>query len=414
MKCGYVIKIKDLRKHENADRLQIAKIFGNDVVVGLDVKIGDEGVYFPTDLKLSKNFANHLGLTKSKGGYLEDNKLHIKAVRLRGEMSDGLYISREQFNKYVNIDDFKVGSMISTVGGELICEKYIPFKNINKPMPTSKKVIKESPFPFFQKHIDTEQMAYNMHKLKEDMLLTISLKLHGTSQRTSYSIKNNQQTWIQKILKLKPKKTWEYVTGTRNVTLLDIDKHDGGFYKDNTFRKEHHDFFVGKLRKGETVYYEVVGYDGEKPIMPKADNKLINDKEFVKKYGATTTFSYGCKPFQSDIYVYRMTMTNEDGDIVEYPTSLLQLRCDEMDVKIVPVLDQFYYTTEEDFLKRLEYHTNGSDLIDATHIREGVVIRVENSPTIKLFKNKSFDFKVLEGIIKDSGVTDIEEMDSVL
>ena len=46
--CGYVVKITELRKHTNADRLQIATIFGNSVIVSLDTHIGDMGVYFPS------------------------------------------------------------------------------------------------------------------------------------------------------------------------------------------------------------------------------------------------------------------------------------------------------------------------------------------------------------------------------
>lgn len=46
---GYVVKVQNLRKHENADRLQIATFFGNDVIVGLNTKVEDIGVYFPCD-----------------------------------------------------------------------------------------------------------------------------------------------------------------------------------------------------------------------------------------------------------------------------------------------------------------------------------------------------------------------------
>ena len=38
--CGYIVKIQNLRPHTNADRLQIATVFGNDVVVGLDTQVG--------------------------------------------------------------------------------------------------------------------------------------------------------------------------------------------------------------------------------------------------------------------------------------------------------------------------------------------------------------------------------------
>jgi hypothetical protein len=44
------------------------------------------------------------------------------------------------------------------------------------------------------------------------------------------------------------------------------------------------------------------------------------------------------------------------------------------------------------------------------HVREGICIRVDTgSMTPTLLKNKSYVFKVLEGIIKDSDKVDIEE-----
>ena len=48
--CGYVVEVKELRKHSNADRLLIATFFREDVVVGIDTKVGDKGVFFPCDL----------------------------------------------------------------------------------------------------------------------------------------------------------------------------------------------------------------------------------------------------------------------------------------------------------------------------------------------------------------------------
>ena len=35
MYCAYITTIKELRKHNNADRLQCATIFGNNVIVDL-------------------------------------------------------------------------------------------------------------------------------------------------------------------------------------------------------------------------------------------------------------------------------------------------------------------------------------------------------------------------------------------
>ena len=51
---GYITRLKNVRKHSNADRLQIATCFGNNVVVGLDAYEGELVCYFPTDGQLSE------------------------------------------------------------------------------------------------------------------------------------------------------------------------------------------------------------------------------------------------------------------------------------------------------------------------------------------------------------------------
>ena len=51
--CGYVTRLKNVRKHSNADRLQLADCFGNTVIVSLAYFEGQLGVYFPVDGQLS-------------------------------------------------------------------------------------------------------------------------------------------------------------------------------------------------------------------------------------------------------------------------------------------------------------------------------------------------------------------------
>ena len=54
----------------------------------------------------------------------------------------------------------------------------------------------------------------------------------------------------------------------------------------------------------------------------------------------------------------------------------------------------------------------GPSTLDHTHIREGVVVRVENPDgTTHFLKAKSYEFKVLEGIIKNNdSYVDMEEV----
>lgn len=213
--------------------------------------------------------------------------------------------------------------------------------------------------PLFQEHADTEQLAYNLSAFHAGDLVEVTLKMHGTSQRTGYlpvlqgyKYRNRMEkrlyesrktpNVIRSKIKRAPIYDWGYVTGTRRVVLDTFD--EGGFYGNNAFREKHANVFEGKLHKGETVYYEVVGFtDDGTPIMNPGNNSKLNDKEFTKQYGKTTTFSYGCAPDgkehpKSDLFVYRMTMTNEDGDVVEYPPDFMRYRCEQMGVKCVQQL----------------------------------------------------------------------------
>lgn len=457
MHCGYVVKVENLRPHGNADRLQIATFFGNDTCVGLNTVLGEIGIYFPTDLQLSVEYCDANNLVRKKdengnniGGYMDPNKRNVTAVRLRGERSDGLYmpLSSLEFTG-VNIEELGVGDTIDIVNGVEICRKYIPrgSKRVGRPNDGNRTRKKKVPVaPLFSEHADTEQLAYNLGVFRPADQIEVTLKMHGTSQRTGYlpTLKGYKRTLIDRILRREgtPIYDWGYVTGTRRTVL---ENYEGGYYGDNTFRETHSKVFEGKLHKGETVYYEVVGFtDNGTPIMGSSSNAKLNDKEFVRQYGDTTVFSYGCEPTgkkimygvdengdkfgieqdapQSDMYVYRITMTNEDGDVVEYTPDFMRYRCEQMGVKCVPVFWKGYIpenpgsatdptiSAGEWIFNKAEMYSDGPDPVGKTHVREGVVVRIINRPKFAAYKHKNFSFKVLEGIVKaNAEAPDIEE-----
>lgn len=463
--CGYVVKVEHLRPHTNADRLQIATVFSNDVVVGLDVHFGQMMIYFPTDGQLSEEYCAFNDLVRRKdengnpaGGYLDPDKRNIKAIRLRGEKSDGMLMPLTSVANWTSISDLKVGDQITTLGGVEICRKYIPRRTSGSTHVGASvgKKAKANFAPTFYEHVDTAQLAYNLGQFKSGDIVELTLKMHGTSGRTGYLPINKQmkRTILDKILRRPGKqyKEYDYVTGTRRVVL--DDKHDGGFYADNNFRIAMAAKFDGKLRKGEVVYYEIVGFVNENtPIMSSVKNSKIKDKEFTKQYGEETVFSYGCDPTggweedhycsapdvldfdcfvapKCEVYVYRMTMVNEDGDVVEMSPDQMRIRCEQMGVKTVPVFERFIIPENpgevltdkagdtdygvcspgEYVLRKVEQYFDGPDPIGKTHIREGVVARIVNRPDIAVYKHKNFNFKVLEGIIKeDATAPDMEE-----
>ena len=450
---GFICQIKNLRNHPNGDNLYLGECFGNTVAVSRNgYKPGMTGVYFPTDGQLSVEFATNNNLLRLRdenghsipgGGYMDPDKRNVTAIKLRGEKSDGLFLPLSCLD-YCFEDGaavhLKIGDTIDVVNGHDICTKYIPRSNkrVGRPTDGNRTRKRKVPIaPLFVEHADTEQLAYNLGAFRSGDEVEITLKMHGTSQRTGFLpvFSGYRRTIWDKLFRRdgEPIYTYDLVTGTRRTV---INGEDGGYYGSNAFRMPHSELFRGKLWKGETVYYEVVGFtDTGTPIMAECGNKKLNDKEFVKQYGQTTTFSYGCERTgkktlygndeygafaieeyapQSDIYVYRMTMTNEDGNIVEYTPDFMRYRCEQMGVKTVPVfwkglIPENPASADDPTIEPGEWIKNvaerfydGPDPIGKTHIREGVVVRIVNKPKFCAYKHKNFAFKCISGIIAES------------
>lgn len=427
MYCAYITELKDLRKHSNADRLQLATVFGNTVIVDMSYYEGQKVIFFPVDGKLGEEFAKKNNLLKIKnedgtysGGYIDAEKRNIKAMKLRGERSEGLVLPVESLSDWADISTLRCGDQITVLNGTVICEKYIPKRNNSGKRASagsSKKAETKTKYPLFEEHVDTQQLAYNLHKFKPGDTCYITLKMHGTSGRTGNTLKvsTKKKTLLQRLLRKKAPiiKEWSMVSGTRRVIL---NSFEGGYYGNDNFRKKYHDYFEGKLPKGFEIFYEIVGWvDGtDTTIMGKCSNSKVHDKEFSKKYGKETVFSYGCQPGTSDMYVYRMTMTNEDGTVVEIPWEEVKIWCERLGAKHVPEFEKFLFTTEDDLMQRVEKYYEGEDPIGKTHVREGVVVRIDNRSSFEAYKHKNFEFKLLEGIIKsEAEAPDMEEAQEV-
>lgn len=404
------------------------------MIVDLNYKENDLGIYFPSGGKLGKEFAEKNNLLRKKdengnniGGFIDPEKRNVKAIRLRGEVSDGLFLPLSSLDSFTNISKLSEGDSIAVLDGVVICEKYIPKRNPQRPgskgysANAGKKKMLAEKFPYFEEHIDTKQLMYYLGEFKPGDICTITLKMHGTSARTSKTIRKEEpkKTLMQKILHKDASivESWDVVSGSRRVT-LDFEGTDNvsdGWYEGSDFRRVWHNKIAPRLRKGETVYYELVGWSDENTlIMPQGNNSKIGDAEFIKQYGETTEFTYGCDEGECDAYVYRITKTDEDGFVIEYPDWLMRYRCEQMGLKCVPKFEDFIYTTEEDMLERVMKYVDGPDPVGKIHIREGVVVRIQNREKFKALKNKNINFKILEDIIKDTAaVPDMEEAQEI-
>lgn len=83
-------QLNEVLPHSNADKLELAVIGGYRAVVRKgEFKAGDHALYIPTDAVLIQSVAEGLGIAPYLVG---KNKNRVKAIRLRGEVSQGIVI----------------------------------------------------------------------------------------------------------------------------------------------------------------------------------------------------------------------------------------------------------------------------------------------------------------------------------
>jgi RNA ligase (TIGR02306 family) len=432
--AAIVTRLKNVRPHSNADKVQLATCQGNQVVVGLDNNEDALGVYFPTDGQLSHEFcfANNLyrkaemnKFPDERPGMFDENR-RVRTQKFRGEISDGFWVPLHQFG-FIQVTGLDVeGFEFTEWKGIPICDKYInpntlklARENQGKKLRTAKTSI------MFKEHFDTAHFGKHVDEFKPGHRIVVTEKVHGTSGRVARVQVDKKLSRRDKIAKFfganVEEKEWTYLNGTRRVVL---EETSGTQYHDPTIRQKAFALFKDNLRKGETVFFEIVGYESTgAAIMPSVDTTKLGDKEFSKLFGKTMSYSYGCEPTEHKVYVYRITNTNEDGQSVDLTWDDVKNRCEELGVNHVPELfatsveilavmskskdDRDIYNLFEELINNA---AKGASVLDVKHIREGVCVRIDNFGIVpKVYKHKSFEFKVLEGIVKDAGVVDMEE-----
>ena len=301
-----VCKIKNIRPCPGADRLMLATVQGFQIIVGLDQEEDELGVFFPSDGCLSENhciqnslYRKHPDTDKPMGGYFGPNG-RVKALKLRGSVSEGFWQPVNSFEWTGSINKLVEGYEFDILNKNRICEKYLTpatKKAMHQNNPKKGRTnVPNADRSAMHEHYSTKKLRYNVNKIPVGALLTISEKLHGTSGRTglvkSKYLKYNwfKKTWntfawkvedkakvvgqkYKKLNKLKKltvktftlvpredKEVWEYLTGSRRV-VIDPNQKYVRYYNGDPFREKIHQSIVSTgLQKGEIIYYEIVGY----------------------------------------------------------------------------------------------------------------------------------------------------------
>lgn len=418
-----VVRISNLRPHTNADRLICTSIFGNNVIVGKETKIGDLGLYFPLESQLGLEFAQANDLIRrggGQGGMFDDNR-RVRAQKFRGERSMGFWIpidSLQKLHPYI-YDGVQEGDELTTFGlpdGTCyqISAKYIPRtsqtpgsgKKKEGRKPRESRIIPDQ----FRFHFDTAQLGKNMHKIDPKDLIVVTWKLHGTSAIVSNCLVKKKLGIVLNILNkigVPVKDSYhDYIYASRRVVKNEFEEAKQHFYKEDLWSRVGKELFEGNLHTGETIYYEIVGYTQEGGMIQK-------------------DFDYHCEPGTYKVYVYRITQTAADGTVFELQWQQVKQRCAELNVPHVPEIFHGYasdlHPHEEDqnwhenflqTLKSLYVYDQDSQFCRNRVPEEGICLRKEGL-IIDTFKLKSFRFLEYETKQLDAGTVDLETNESL-
>jgi hypothetical protein len=269
-----IVKLKDIKKHSNADKFQTVIIDFQTVITGMDAKDGDIYVYFPLECQINFEFLAQtnsfrdieLNKEKDKTGFFEKN-CRVRAMKLRGEKSMGYIVPITIVEEFTgeHLSD-KVGKEFDTVGDILMLKKYVTYvrqpngQRFQGKGPRISRLVENQ----YRLHIDTEQLKKNVFMIKPEDEISISYKLHGTSFIVGHVLGKKKLNIIEQIIKRVGAKIidteYDFFYGSRKVvknefeTKFKNDFYDGDLWLD--IKEEIKD----KIPKGYTVYGECVGY----------------------------------------------------------------------------------------------------------------------------------------------------------
>jgi len=393
-----VVRLTNVRKHPNADRLKLATVLGTQVVVGLDAVEGQLVVYFDSNLQLLHDYlhCNNLYSNESLNadtttrGYFGMNG-RVKAQRLRGEISNG-YVAKIDTLRLPGInpslvDELNEGDEFTHIGGIEICHKYITVKGApgshagNKCMPC----LAEN----FWRHWETHHLMRETNTIPIGPV-RLEEKIHGTSGRTGNLLCCTGKRWWQF---WRPAKEYRIVSGTRRVD------HIQGHIPE--VRRRIEEQVAPKLHQGEELYYEIYGYD----IIGKRIQKLSD---------------YGVPAGEFRVLLYRVTITTPDGQCYDLSRKEVDKRAEELGWEKPTVLWEGWYGIQNTpygghpemgaEIADLLHFADRKSALDLNTLREGFVFwfqRPDGSWTC--LKHKSAEFLAAESALKDEGGGDVED-----
>lgn len=410
-----IVKLPELKKVEGLDNLMVANVFGYNCLVSKDADKDIPYIFFPAESVIAPEFLSNmnyfrnkeLNMDKESKGFFEDSG-RVKAIKFKGIVSSG-FLTPISF-LWTGADWLKIWDTFHKINGQSVCWKFrrpLAPERLTKSQRISKRLEKfDIVIPNqFRFHADTPQFLRFLSDFKEGDRVVITEKLHGTSAVFSNVLTRKRLSLVSKIAKRLwiPVEDKEYRHLYSSRTVIKNDDIDdernkwGGYYWEDLWGI-YAKLLDWKIEKGITLYGEIVGYTPSGGFIQKG-------------------YHYGCKEGESKFYVYRITYTTPDGNVIEFTHNQIEQYCNLRDINVVPVRYETYISikwinTLDELVKMYTEWPCTIErmcpLNDEKVPREGVVIRRDGQETYSAYKLKSQMFLTWETKQLDEGWEDLE------
>lgn len=163
-----ITRIDEVLPHPNADRLELVRIRGWKAVAAKGVHTtGDAVVYIPEDAVVPEPVLAALELTGKLAGKAHNR---VKALRLRGELSQGLLMPMHVFHALAGPGEPEPGTDVAEALGITKYEEPIPAHLAGRAVPWPR---------WMHKYTDIENVKNFPGVLRDGEAVVITEKLHG-------------------------------------------------------------------------------------------------------------------------------------------------------------------------------------------------------------------------------------------
>lgn len=332
--------ILDIQPHGNADRLEIATIYGFQVIVGKDqYQKGDRIVFIPIDSLLPKWLEDTL-FPKDSKVVLRNSR--VRQIKLRGRVSQGLIVDPQHISSKVNPTYLQPEQDLAAILGITKYEPPLPGVAF---MAGSKSRDKKDAHLLFHQYNGVNNIKWMPDYFKEGELVEIQCKLHGTNARIAVLpfVANTFVKKVKKFFGLAPKT--ERCYGSNRVDISSSFNYKG-FYGQDIYGACFNDIKAfDKIKQGEIVYGEIIGP------------------------GIQQHYTYGLD--KHHFVVFDVKILQNDGKFKWLDPMDVQTFCKERGFEHIPVLYRGPYN------KELAYSlTKGPSVYNPVQkVREGIVIK---------------------------------------